>query len=412
MTRVHAVATKKAVPSTAPSRATTIPPNPLQRMFGTYLRTQRNLLSLSTGYVAGKMGLAETYYRLLEAGRASFNQGLSFKLLELLASHSARSGVPGAQLHFHRLALYLVGAQFVGVEMAAMVEHGEADRCDLRAMEELARHDADFERFHNETKDYYTFAGHPEGQRQFLEDIACPSVGMFLTSSVYLYSDDTDIVQEVLPAKALLELPTLNIEMVTRLVVDLTGRPFVHTPPLAAAWENRSSRQIRAVHGIYRSSDFVVSESNLSSFLYSYLEEKNFNDIRFVFLKSTHESSDSLRFSFIKNLNKSREKNYLQPINEKLYDKIKFIIISENNVPENCGVENILQLSDGERSGSYDAYWSFEMETGIPSGSNNIPISFLGKDFRKSSDIWNLNLFESWQRKKDFDYTWNCLVKS
>src|SRR5262249_51906895 len=144
-------------------------PNPLQRMFGTYLRMTRKDLSLDSDVVARALELTETYYRLVESGRATFNPNLAFRLIALLASPTARTGPGAAQIHFQRLALYLVGAQWVSAEMTRLET---TKRSDLAAIEALAARDADFELFHMRTKGYYALREGDEAQRQFLEDTA------------------------------------------------------------------------------------------------------------------------------------------------------------------------------------------------------------------------------------------------
>jgi hypothetical protein len=398
----------------AEKKTTRVPaavPNPLQRMFGTYLRLERKRLSLEIGHVAETLGLAETYYRLVESGRATFNQGLSFKLIGLFASRSAFNGdIAPQNVRFHRLALYLVGAQCVSVEM---MNRGAVTQADLRAMEVLAEEDADFERFHHETKDYYSFDENDERQRSFLENTAAAAVAQFLTTDVYVRPTDSNIVEKYLPAAMLTDLPTLNLEMVTRMVVDLSGRPFVHTPPFASAWEDRTARQIRAVSGLFEDADFILNETNLEQFHYLYLWERYFRELRFIFCGSTTSpSASSMRKRFITSINAGRKKAGLDLIETAVADKIKFVLLdAATRSKYQSDIDNLLFHYDpsSKQNIQFEAYWSFETAMGISPSAQCLPIGFVGSDFLHSQKIWNLALSSASQKREIFDDLWRKL---
>jgi hypothetical protein len=369
------VARKKAVPP-AGSR-----PNPLQRMFGTWLRVTRKELSLDSDFAARALDLTETYYRLVESGRATFNPNLAFRLIALLGS---RTGPAAAQIHFQRLALYLVGAQWVSAEMTHLEA---AKRADLAAVEALAARDADFELFHMRTKGYYALREGDETQRQFLEDTAAPCVANFLATVDYARPAKDAIVELVMPAEKLLALPTLNVEMITRLLEDLSGRPFVHTAHLAAAWEDRTSPLIRSVHGIYKDPELILSKENLRNFHYQYLLQPRFQQLRFVFLEPVN--AKSAKAAFVRTLNQEREAVDLERLEDRHVQKIRFVALTDQQVELHR--ERLTRFRSGTtpdgQSGVYEAYWSFDTAT-------DIPIGFVGRKGTGTGDIWNLSLAE------------------
>ena len=379
-------------------------------MFGTYLRLERKRLALDSGTVAEEMGLAETYYRLIEAGRAPLNQGLSFKWLELIARHSVHISGTAAQIHLHRLALYLVGVQIVNADMANMAEYGEVEHCNLRAVEALAERDADFEQFHRKTKNYYTLGDSDEHQRQFLEEIAAPCVGEFLTTAGYANPSGADIVEQIMPTKMLLELPTINIEMISRLVTELTARPFMHTSHLAATWESRMARKFRAAHGIYAHADVLFGDRNVSNFLYPYITETRFRVLRLVFVKAhAGNTSDTLKSDFIARVNHERRTLLeLPPLGDEHVKKIDIILLTKAQALKFAAEINDMLVRDHPTDGDdqpYDAYWSFEtaIDMDRTGESMHIPIGFVGASGTRATDIWNLDLAESARKNTKFD---------
>lgn len=397
---------KKSTPPAGRAAATA--PNPLQRMFGTYLRLERKRLNLDISTVAAALGLADTYYRLVESGRATFNQGLSFDLISLFGSRSMGSLV-AQNIRFHRLALYLVGAQCVGADMA---KRSASQRPDLLAMGKLAEEDANFEKFHRETSGYFSLDDSDERQREFLENTAAPAVAQFLTSEVYVRPDEKSIVESYLPADALLKLPTLNLEMVTRMVVDLSGRPFVHVPKIASAWEDRTARHIRAVSGIYENANFIVDSENLRLFNYLYLLEKSFRELRFVFCTSDSSAdANSLKTEFIRRINEVLKAKGENLIEGPLAERITFVVLSaDQRQKHKSEIEKLWsKLEESAAKTVFSAYWSFDVATDIVASAQSLPVGFVGSDFKKSADIWNLDLSSSYGKKEDFNKFWEKL---
>ena len=173
-------------------RKTTSPQNqlnPLQRMFGTFLRMERTRLGLSSRCVADRLQVTDTYLRLAEAGRAALNQSLAFKIIEVFADSDAQTH-EFRTISFNRLALFMVGMHWVGAEMAG---HNESGR---DAVEDLGARVSDFQVFFDRTNEYFELPeGKPE-QKGFLEKVASPAVGVFLRSESY-GRDDIGSLEEM-----------------------------------------------------------------------------------------------------------------------------------------------------------------------------------------------------------------------
>lgn len=375
--------------------------NPLLRMLGTFWRLERSRLPrATTKSVAQELGLSDTYYRLVEAGGAALNQALSVRLMEVLAARSDALSSSLTMVQFQRLAVFLVGAQLVG---AAMSESTGADAA-LRAVEALGRRDADFQLFHTRTLEYYSQRTDQAKQR-FLEEEAAPEVKRFLSMSVYAESpSDAQIIERVLPARSLLELPTTNVEMLLRMLADLTDRPFVHAPRVGAKWEDRHARLFRNVRGVYAKSSMIVGQKNLDLFHYPYLSAKDFRSIRFLFLETGN--SRNSKTDFINRLNKARKTfdTRLDPLTSEEKDKIDFKHLPKdapNEIVDRLRNLRSVPIAFGE-SDEYQAYWSFET-------SLNLPISFVGRELGQTTDVLNLTLAAAIRKQDEFDHIWSEL---
>lgn len=379
-------------------------------MFGTFLRVERNRLRLDSKDVAHDLHLTDTYYRLVESGRASLNQNLVFQLLALLAEKNMAAGEDVPLFTFERLALFLVGSQWISAEMKR-IERFDAANADRLALEELARRSRDFEQFHRQVKNYFSHGEGTETQRNFLEREGAFRVREFLERSDYAIPTRDASVERVMPAAALLELPTLNVEMVRRFLTDLSGRPFVHTPKLASAWEERTAPLIRAVDGVFRDPDLIVHSDNLADFQYSFLLTQEFTRLRFIFLPSSRPRPTEHKFMRL--LNKARKAAGLMQIDRPLEKKVAFRVLDKDEANANDSTIQKLFTRGPLEPGSskYDAYWSFSVAAEIRSGKH-MPIGFVGRKGTNSDDIWNLSLEESERKCRQFDKWWDDLETS
>jgi transcriptional regulator with XRE-family HTH domain len=372
---------------------------------GTYLRLERRRVGWETADVAMKLGLSDTYYRLVESGGAPLNQSLVFKLLEFLGARGAVLTIAPTRIHLQRLALFLVGSHWVGAEMAAL--DGKPGS-DLQAMEMLADQDADFYFFHQRTRRYYAL---PEPElKQFLIEDAAPQVAAFLGNRDYARptKETKDQLEEVLPPHVVLAMPTMNVEMVRRLIADLSGRPFVHTPLLAAKWESRMAPTFTNVRGLYVRKDMIISPANLGTFLYWYLFERSCREVRFLFLespprdKSKKEFSQLLKREFISGLNDSRRTEGLELVSRDAENKLQIACVSIDELQrlKLQFLELRRRNNLDEQTAPYDAYWSFDTTA-------DVPIGFVGIKGTTSKDIWNISLEESLTKRDLFDKLWS-----
>lgn len=365
--------------------------NPLQRMLGTFFRLERGRLGYSTKEVAGELGLTDTYYRLAEAGRAALNQSLIFRIIQVFAASTAPTH-ESRTISFERLSMFLVGSHWVGAEMASK----QTKAAGRRAMEELASLVSDFQVFHERTKRYFDFRGPSDDeQRRFLEEVAAPEVAEFLRSETYGITSNPD--RDTLRVG---DLPTLNIDILMDLKHSLTGRSFVHTADVAAKWESDRRGQFRYHHGLFASSDPVVSEANLDNFHYEFLNEPRFEESQIVFVNS--EGEDATRRKFIDLLNNGRDKANLSKLTTEERKKIKIVCLTEDDRKE-LGEEITELLSRG--SDIHEAYWGFETHSGLQ-------ISFIGLHNGNAENIRNLTLIEAERKIALFDNLWKSVHAS
>jgi transcriptional regulator with XRE-family HTH domain len=355
--------------------------NPLHRMLGTFLRLERTRLGYSTGDVASRLRLTDTYYRLVEAGRAAINQSLVFKLIEVFAGADVPSYDVRA-INFNRLAIFLVGAHWVGAEMASRGEDQLSP--GKHALEVLATLVGEFQVFYEQIKGYFELAD--EGQKRFLDEVAAPEVDAFLRSEFYSTPQ-----REFLQAD---DLPTLNIDIVLELKRSLTGRSFVHSQAIAANWETERGAQFREFTGLFTRPELILNQGNLDLFHYEYLALPRFNSGKILFVDS-EENEQSIKSNFIRMQNEGRKKRNdpsLLPMSKEEITKLTFLRLNkEASTQYNDLINRLLS--------NYEAYWSFRLHSGLQ-------VSFVGLHNGNVENIRNLSLRDSDERTKIFDKLW------
>lgn len=376
--------------------------NPLQRMFGAFMRLERTRLDYSSAEVAARLGLSDTYLRLAEAGRATLNQSLVFKIIEVFADSNAPTH-DSRTINIMRLALFMIGMHWVGAEMAAHPDKNYA----FEAMANLAERVTDFQIFFERTKDYFRVENRSdETERAFLENIGGPEVGEFLRSDSYGGQEAKEIETNILPLRDLLPLPTLNIDIILDLKHSLAGRSFVHTTDVASKWEDHRASQFVYERGLYRDSNLIVSKSNLAIFHYNHLAETSFKGVQMIFKTSSAKSSGALRNTFFTELNAGRVKVGREPLNvHDLEHKVLFKILTpDQQATHQNALEKIWRRNTNDPSSlSHDAYWSFETRS-------LLPIGFVGWHDNKSPESTrNLTLSEAIEKDRLFKSLWKQL---
>lgn len=375
--------------------------NPLQRMLGTYLRRERVRLGRSSEETAAKLGLTDTYLRLTESGRAALNLSLIFRIIEMFADTSSPTH-ESRTISFQRLAIYMVGTHWVGAEMARL---GDAPKADHRAFETLALNVRDFALLYERVRDYFLKDG--AAQRDFLERIAAVEVGRFLQVENYYTEEFEQSYKEgeqVLPLSDLIELPTLNLDILLDLKRSLTGRSFVHTPDVAAKWESDRASDFKFVKGVFANATLAISEENLRQFHYRFLAEPNFQELQMVFVNAgSHQSEKTLRTHFADWLDWLRKDKTRQ---RDVMKKVSFRVLTP--AERQAHDETLTRLRLGgpahyPRGVPYDAYWSFETHSGLP-------ISFIGwLDNKYADNTRNLDWRSAREKSRRFDQLWKEL---
>jgi len=366
--------------------------NPLVRMFGVALRLERLRLNQSSKAMAGRLGLSDTYLRLVESGRALLGQTLVFKLIEVYGELANRP------IEFNRLSTFLVAMQWVGAQMADRPEDTNGEE----ALKGLAERVSDFEVFYERVRAYFVKSGGE--QQRFLEEVAAPEVRGFLSSNTYGQSDKSSIEEEILPRSELLKLPTLNIDLLFELKESLQHRTFSHTPNDAAYWESRRASQFRKIRGLFVSHTLVIDAPNLARFHYDYLFSDRFEELQMIFFEDTCDSS-ALRDDFIRLLNQGRTANGKVALGPKEEAKIKFRCVTkqqQKSLASNLTLIRRRELDSEDATTTRDCYWSFEMFSGLQ-------IGFVGLLLHDRDKVTNLTFEESLTKVGAFDAVWNGL---
>jgi len=378
--------------------------NPLQRMLGTFLRLERVRLGRSSEEFSSKLGLTDTYLRLTESGRAALNQSLIFRIIELYAdasspTHDSRS------ISFSRLGIYMVGTHWVGAEMARL---GDTEDADHRAFETLALHVRDFSLLYERVRDYFQCEDNAQ-QRDFLERVAAPELGRFLRTENY-YTEDFERSykdgEDVIPLRDLIELPTLNLDILLGVKRSLTGRSFVHTPEVAAQWESDKASDFRFVKGVFQNERLIITQENLQRFHYRFLAERDFDGLQMIFVNvEAGQSEKTLRKHFTEWLDWLKNNKKLQ---RDVMKKVSFRVLTSKEEQTHAGtLKTLRRRGPADPLGTtYDAYWSFETHAGLP-------ISFVGLLENKFADnTRNLDLRSARDKSLLFDALWKDLHAS
>ena len=382
--------------------------NPLQRMLGAYLRVERTRRGHTSSDIARNLGLTETYYRLVEAGKATLNQGLAIDIMSAL-DHSTPEQRP---INFAQLCMYLVAVNLVGIEMATSSDDDDED-AGRRAVGVLRDHVAEFDDLLDGTAAYFEKEEGSPAQRRYLEEVAAPELADFLTRD---RSGPGGLDSGANSPLSLADTQTLNIDAILDIIRTLSWRPFVHTPQFAAEWELSRAKDFRSLKAIYQSSRLIISEENLTEFQYGYLSSERFTKFSAMFpnedgvstVDEAEQRAVQLKNEFISCLESSRrKKNIYQDLTQAERDKIIFLCLTSN---ERKIEEKRLSSALSSEGITFEAYWSFAT-------LQNFSIAFLARLVRLdhqrplSAEVSTKNLILSEATKKDeqFDTLWESL---
>jgi transcriptional regulator with XRE-family HTH domain len=357
-------------------------------MLGTFLRLERTRMGYTTRDVANRLNLNDTYYRLVESGRAAINQSLVFKLIEVFAGSDVPS-YNSRTIILNRFSLYLVSAHWVGAEMGILEDAPSSAKL---AMEALAQLESDFQHFHSQTKWYYDLSEGDE-QRRFLEDIAAPEVGDFLRME--FYGRPQNATKDLM---CLDEIPTLNIDVILDLKKSLNNRLFIHTHELASTWETERASQFKNSRLFCKHPELIVNPKNLQMFHYDYLGSERFLSCRHIFFEGVR-TVDDIKMEFVELANSGRKQRNLSELKTKEIEKLSFAVVNEQRQHLHAeAIENVFTHDFN----SYDAFWSFETHIGLE-------IAFVGVQNGNLEVITNLNLREAYRKVSEFDKLWEAI---
>jgi len=284
----------------------------------------------------------------------------------------------------------------VGAEMAEL----KGKNAGQRATVALAASVSDFQVFTEHTRQYFDLDG--DEQRAFLETFAAKEVGLFLRSEAYGGTTEDDWDRKLWPLRELLDLPTLNIDILLDLKQSLTGRSFVHTVEVASKWESQRLSQFRSEQGLYTNAEIIINDDNLNHFHFEHLSEKRFSEVQMMFMRADGTEA-SLKKDFVKRLDSGRKAARLDPTTKEEFDKIQFRCLSAEQLANHA--KALTELRTRDSSEPHEAYWSFETHAGLH-------ISFIGLLGHNAEATRNLNLRDSIKKAKLFRHIWEDINES
>lgn len=352
--------------------------NPMAHMLGAYLRRERNYLKESSSSIAQKVGnLTDSFYRLIESGHALPQTYRMFSLIKALKKSS---------IHYDRLSIYLTGAHYVD----ELMQEGKTPKA---AMYELASLNDDFNKFYEQTIDYFSSAD-DFVLKDLLSSKLANEVANFLSNPAYLSPQDK-FIQEGL-ATQFDEMATLTLQLFLDFMHTFKRHPPLHISDIAQQWEDENQGNFKNVIGFYKDVDLIISPENLSKFNFPYLFKNQFENYRMIFISS--QSSKAIKEKFIKGLNEVLIGKKLPTLTATEIDKIQIKTISSSK-----GYENEINGLVKEDSSIYKdlrAFWQFTMYEGNP-------IGFVGASRDHVSYVMNLKYRECMDRKKLFEFLWS-----
>jgi hypothetical protein len=357
---------------------TRIEKNPLSIALGTFFARERNLLRDNSKEMANKIGIGESFYRMIEAGSANLHPS---RVLQVIKAF------PNSSINLDALCKFLVAIQMVESNLSTYETFRQAINDLVAADNKIQKLFKVFEPVwkvmqngNYEVKDLFDTDMVYNELREFMTNYEYYATSSIETSEVKLQNINTIFEN----------LPTIYFDYVEDFVQRTQELPTRIRFSDLWKWEDKNRKNFKSQYCISRDHENVTSLENLRRYKYRYLWENQYIETNMIFL--TDEPVDKIRKRFETNLRKSlTESNDIEKLND--FDerilKVHF---------KTCPVDNaeVIQALSGmdldaseesEQMRMYDAVWVFTLVN-----NNNIGfLSIISKDDVKLVEGVNLN---------------------
>lgn len=355
--------------------------NPLSWLFGEYLRQERNQLGETGDEMAQKLDLGASFYRMIESGNANMHPNKCIHII-----HALRE----SHIEFGRLCKLLVGIQYIEY----YIKRDESPQFALAALGSI---DKEYKSLNNATQPLFNDSTDDESKKNFVQRLGVKEIEQFLGKTYYV-PNEARSYETALTGK-LRSTRGLTLELTMDILATLSKHPPMHISGYAQNWENENATRFVSLIGMYKNSDLIISEENLSKFHFLYLFKKQFKDIKFIFLDTTKSKADSLKKKFISLYNDLSSKEKRTPLSPTEIDKLHFIG-AKNYRKED--LDYFFRADPPDESMQLAAYWSFSTLQGTE-------IAFVGVKKEDIGFVSNLSYNSAINKKKDYLELWEKL---
>ncbi len=356
--------------------------NPLNVIFGAYLKRERNNLGETSVRMAKKLNLGESIYRMIEAGAVNLNINRAMLVVR---------NFKNSYIKFEQLSKYLVAAQVLEYEL-------EKEKAKLNvALMAVSELDEDLMYFINKTADLYKIDYGTDDYKKNLEEVAVKEMGAFLGNEIYVPKTTIQFKETLL--QEFLDIPSLQMPPIYYYLKSMMAHPLLHIGPVAKEWEEKTEGFTK-LRGLYTDIELIISDVNLKLFRYPYLSEPKFTEFKLIFL--TSENEIELKNRFIKKLNVVRDKVKLPRLSDIEIKKISFKTIPIHRTVFANEIEKLL-MGRQDIFPKLKAYWSFSHDSGAE-------IGFVGGAEEPAQNYAiNLTFGDSLERRQVFDIIWTAI---
>lgn len=363
-------------------------PNPMLQWLGAFFKKERAKHGLSTANVASALQIADSYYRLTEAGRAVLSEKHVFALITTFHD---------SQIDFGRLAKYMVAAQWVSAQMQQPPQAGAAKR----AMKALAINDGELEGLYERLRGFLDAKDDSDEHRDLLHQAAA-EVALFLRdprphmSQVLDMGADTEEGKGQQALFELFDMYSLNADALLPYIKEMGNRQFLHTGRVAAEWEEKNARRFRSAICVYNDSEGILKEENLKEFRFWCLEQKLFKSLRMVFLKPSALNDRKLEEQFLATLDRNRPEPHTQ-FNR---SKVQFKSLTPDQLERHKERLHGLTMAVAPNAGVLDGYWSYTTEEWLEIGIGRKAIA------EGTYEVVNVKMTDAFNRRRLFEQIW------
>ena len=342
------------------------PKNPLAQALGMVLKRRREIMGLTSSDIAELIGLGASYYRLIESGNNNLHISNTFKLSEAFQGKIDLNAISS----FISLTYY--------AEAVAKKRYQEAEKEKQNNKEKLVAFSEGFKealieigQTRKEEKldalctvllnsDIFSLLGDPNSQEKdsdVKKELGKSSFVFELEDFLFNYEDfhkPKDQQQDDYLTEFLNDIPSIYLEYLSESKDGLMRLPVTIGWQGLWEWEEESKEKFKSLIAVLKESELLNNQDNLNRYKYTYLWEKDFQGINFIYLDDKKPKAVKEKFKkFLKNSLKKSEntKRYLDDFEDKM-DLVEF-----KYCPKEEFDSSIFRNDDEE----YNATWIFNL---------------------------------------------------